>query len=186
MVLAAVSFAAWRAARGYLARDADARLADVAQRSAALVGLYLRERRAELELVASGPSMAAAAEAAGAEVARRGLARQAPAQLARAFAATRSLDMDPDVDRFMRALEQRSDFAGFVLTDAHGFTVAASRPPAQFGNANEEWWQRAYRVGTYLGLPVRDGSVTTIRMATAVTSPTGDGRAGVLSAAFRL
>jgi len=186
VVLAGISFAAWRAARGYLARDADARLADVAQRSAALVGLYLRERRAELELVASGPSMAAAAEAASLEAARRGLTRQAPAQLERAFAATRSLDMDPDIDRFLRALEQRSDFAGFVLTDAHGFVVASSRPPARFGNADEEWWQRAYRVGTYLGLPTRDGSVTTIRMATAVTSPTGGRRVGALSSAFRL
>jgi methyl-accepting chemotaxis protein len=186
VVLGAVSFAAWRAARGYLARDADARLADVAQRSAALVGLYLRERRGELELVASGPSIAAAAEAGDLEATRRGLTGRTPAELERAFAATRSLAVDPDVDRHLRALEERSDFAGFVVTDAHGFTVAASRPPARFDNADEEWWQRALRAGTYLGLPVRDGGIITIRMATAVTSATNGKRVGVLSAAFRL
>jgi methyl-accepting chemotaxis protein len=185
VVLAGVSFAAWRAARGYLARDADARLADVAQRSAALVGLYLRERRAELELIASGPSLASAAEAADIEVERRGLTGRAPAQLERAFAATRSLELDPDIDRYLRSLETRSDFTGFVLADAHGFTVAASRPPARFGHADEEWWQSASRAGAYLGLPERDGGVTTIRMAAAVTSP-GGRRAGVLSASFRL
>jgi methyl-accepting chemotaxis protein len=185
VVLAGVSYAAWRAARGYLARDADARLADVAQRSAALVGLYLRERRAELELVASGPSMAAAAVTADLEATSRGLTSRTPAQLEQSFAATRSLDLDPDIDRFLRALEARSDFAGFVLADVHGFTVAASRSPARFDHAEEAWWQGALRTGTYLGLPERDGGVTTIRMATAVTSADGR-RVGVLSASFRL
>ncbi|OYV71881.1 MAG: hypothetical protein B7Z72_05995, partial [Gemmatimonadetes bacterium 21-71-4] len=72
VVLTVVSFLAWRTARSYLARDADARLADIAQRSAALVGLYLHERRAELELVASGPDVAGAVAAGGAEAVRRG------------------------------------------------------------------------------------------------------------------
>ena len=39
VALTVVSLLAWRAARSYLARDADARLSDIAQRSAALVGL---------------------------------------------------------------------------------------------------------------------------------------------------
>jgi methyl-accepting chemotaxis protein len=185
VVLAGVSYAAWRAARGYLARDADARLADVAQRSAALVGLYLRERRAELELVASGPSLASAAETADVQSERRGLVGRAPAQLERAFAAARSLELDPGIDRFLHSLERRSDFDGFVLADTHGFTVAASRPPARFAHADEEWWQGASRAGAYLGLPERAGGVITIRMATAVTSTAGR-RVGVLSASFRL
>ena len=91
VALTVVSLLAWRAARSYLARDADARMADIAQRSAALVGLYLRERRAELELVASDPAVAAGAQAADADAARRGLANLSPEQLERTFAATHSL-----------------------------------------------------------------------------------------------
>ena len=186
VVLAVVSLLAWRAARSYLARDADARLSDIAQRSAALVGLYLHERRAELELVASGPSVQDAAATAGAEAARRGLAGQTPEQLERAFAATRSLGSAPAVAAYLRALEDRSDFSDLLLTDSHGFTVAASRTPARFGHAGEDWWQRAFQGGSYQGLPALNERTRTVtlRMATAVPPQAGARKVGALSGEF--
>ncbi len=187
VVLTAVSLLAWRAARSYLARDADARLTDIAQRSAALVGLYLHERHAELELAASGPAVTKALADADAEAVRRGLVGQAPVRLERAFAATRSLEASPEVAAFLRSLESRSDFSGLTLTESHGFTAAASRPPARFAHGGEDWWQRAYGGGSYQGLPQLDSTTHTvsIRMATAVP-PGGRRRLGVLSGAFGL
>ena len=188
VVLTVISLLAWRAARSYLARDADARLSDIAQRSAALVGLYLRERRAELELVAAGPAVAAAAEAADAEAVRRGLTGQTPEQLERSFAATRSLGASAVVADFLRSQEQRSDFTNLLFTDSHGFTAVAARPLPRFGYAGQDWWQRAYRSGTFQGLPTvdeRTGAVT-LRMATAIPSAPGGRRVGVLSGEFDL
>jgi methyl-accepting chemotaxis protein len=185
IVLSVVSLLAWRTARSYLARDADARLSDIAQRSAALIGLYLRERRSELDVVASGPALAAAAEAAGAEAVRRGLVTQSRAQLERAFAATRSLQTSPPVTAFLRALEQQSDFSNLVLTDAHGLTAAASRPQPHFDLSDQDWWQRTWRAGSYQGLPQLDAAAHTVVIRMATTVP-GAGRppVGVLTGAF--
>ena len=187
-MLTVVSLLAWRAARSYLARDADARLSDIAQRSAALVGLYLRERRAELELVAGGPAVAAAAREADAEAVRRGLDRQAPEQLERAFAATHSLGAGPALADYLRALEQRSDFGNFLLTESHGFTAVASRPPARFAHAGQDWWQRTERTGGFQGLPALDDRThaATLRMATTVPPQGGVRHVGVLSAVFAM
>jgi methyl-accepting chemotaxis protein len=186
VVLTVVSLLAWRAARSYLAHDADARLSDIAQRSAALVGLYLRERRAELEQAAMGPAVVAAAQGASAEAARLGLTGQTPEQLERRFAATHSLGVSPVVAGYFRSLERRSDFANLVLTEAHGFVTAASRPQTRFDVAPQEWWQRAYRSGSYQGLPGLDERTRTVtlRMAAAVPSPAGGQRLGVLSGQF--
>ncbi|HTT66938.1 MAG TPA: methyl-accepting chemotaxis protein [Gemmatimonadales bacterium] len=187
VVLTVVSLLAWRAARSYLARDADVRLSDIAQRAAALVGLYLRERRAELDLVAGSPAIVAAAQAADAEAAQRGLAGRRPEEVERAFAATRSLGASPVVAAYLRSLEVRSDFADLLLTESHGFVVAASRPQPRFGNATQDWWQRAFRAGSYQGVPALDerARAVTLRMATAVP-PQGARRVGVLGAAFGL
>ena len=183
VVLTVVSLLAWRAARSYLARDADARLSGIAERSAALVGQYLRERRAELELVASDPVVAAAAQAADAEASRRGLTNQSPEQVERAFAATHALGDNPAAATVLRSLEQHFDFTDFLLTDSRGFTAAASRPQARFAHAGLEWWQRAFRNGSYQDLPALDGRThtVTLRMATAVPPQSGARRVGVLS-----
>jgi methyl-accepting chemotaxis protein len=187
VVLTIVSVLAWRAARTYLARDADVRLSDIAQRAAALVGLYLRERRAELDLVAGSPAVVTAAQAAEAEALQRGLTGRPAEELERSFAATRSLGASSAVASYLRSLEVRSDFTDLLLTESHGFTVAASRPQPRFGNAGQDWWQRAFRGGAYQGVPGLDERMHTValRMATAVP-PQGGRRVGVLGAAFGL
>jgi len=183
VVLAVVSALAWRAARGYLASDADARLSDVARRSAGAIGLYLRERRAELELVASGPAVAAAARAAAAEAARRGLAGQRPEQLEARFATTHSLTVDPALADYFRAVQSRSDFTDFSLTDAAGYTAVTAGPATRFANAMQDWWLHAVREGSYLGAPALDlrTRTVTLRMATAVPPRGGARSVGVLS-----
>lgn len=188
LILSAVSAVAWRAARSFLARDADARLSDIAKRSAALIGLYLRERRAELELVATGPSVVAAAQAAGADAARRGLVGQQPEALEARFGATHSLAADPGLAAYLRGLQDRSDFSELMLTDVHGFTAVSAGLATRFANATQEWWQRAIREGGYQGLPALDARTRTVtlRMATAVPPRSRARSVGVLSGAFGL
>src|SRR6185436_3577748 len=85
---------AWRVAKGYLESDADRRLGDIAQRTSSLITLYIRERRAELELLAATPSVVSAAEAADAQALRQQLTSRSIEQLEAQFKATRSLDVD--------------------------------------------------------------------------------------------
>src|SRR5438132_8677771 len=73
VVVLASAWLSWRLARRYLEADADRRLADTATRAAALVAQYLRDRRAELELLASMPQVVAAAETGEVRASRAGL-----------------------------------------------------------------------------------------------------------------
>jgi methyl-accepting chemotaxis protein len=62
LVVALSGALSWRAASTYLMRDADRRLADVAQRTAALYSLYLKERRTTTDSLATSPTLATTAE----------------------------------------------------------------------------------------------------------------------------
>jgi methyl-accepting chemotaxis protein len=183
VVLAALL--SWRVSRRYLEADADRRLGDVAQRSATLVALYLRARRSELELLSLAPSIIAAAEAGDAQAGRRRLAMQSIAQLEQAMNRTRSLDVDPSTNAFLRQVTARSDFAELFVTESHGFNVAESGRTSDFVQSDEDWWQRAWRGPFYQGEAAFDSSagVTSLEMATAVVNRSGR-RVGVIKGVF--
>src|SRR5262245_35453087 len=71
--LLVAAFAAHRLSRHYLGLDADRRLAGIADRSAELVAQYLRDRRAEVELLAASPVLANAARAGSSLAQQRNL-----------------------------------------------------------------------------------------------------------------
>jgi methyl-accepting chemotaxis protein len=185
MLAAGVS---WRLARRYLQADADRRLADIAQRTAELIGQYLTERRSELELLAATPTVVAAAEAADAQAARRGLPLQTIEQLERTFSSTRSLDVDPVARLFLRTVERRSDFAELFFTESHGYNAVITQLTSDFVQSDEEWWQRAWQTGWYQSEPVYDESarVVSLQMAAAIVARGTGRRIGIMRGTFDL
>jgi methyl-accepting chemotaxis protein len=185
VVLSVAALLAWRVARGFLERDADRRLGEGAQRTAALIALYLRERRAELELIATAPSVEAAAEAGEALANRRSLPLRTTGQLEQLMAGPRSLQADPAAAAYLSAVAARSDFAEFIVTESHGFNAVTSERTSDFVQSDEEWWQRAWRGEPYQSDVVFDSSagVLSLELAAPITAP-GGRRVGVIKGIF--
>lgn len=181
VVLSAVF--SWRGASTYLTRDADRRLGDIAQRTAALYSLYIRERRTELENLASSPTVIAATEASNRESARRSLAGRDADALEQMFGASRSMRADPAAERYLRSVAQRSDFVALSLTDANGFTGLATQRRADFVQSDDAWWQFAMRAGGHVSEPQLDSAsgAVAIEIAAVVVAPATGRRIGVLS-----
>ncbi len=187
IVVAVSAVLSWRVARRYLERDADRRLTDTAGRTASLIALYLRERRAELELLATTPTVAAAAAAAEAEAGRRGLPLRTIAELERQFAATRTLAVNPAAQAFLRQAVERSDFAELFVTESHGFNAVTTNRTSDFVQSDEEWWQRAWRGDMYQSDVTYDSSagVVSLELAAPVAAA-GGRRVGVIKGVFDL
>ena len=68
------------------------------------------------------------------------------------------------------------------LTSAQGISIATTNRTSDYNQADEEWWQIAYRNGAYIGQPEYDASSKTIAMNMAVAvRENGDGNiVGVL------
>jgi len=187
LVVAASAALSWRVARRFLERDADRRLADTAQRAGALIALYLRERRSELELLGTTPTIVGAAEAAEAVAAQRGLPLLSTPQLERQLAATLSLEVDPAAEAFLRQVAARSDFAELFVTESHGFNAVTTNRAADFVQSDEEWWQRAFRGESYQADASYDSSaqLVSIEMAAPVVGR-GGRRSGVIQGVLDL
>jgi methyl-accepting chemotaxis protein len=148
VIALAVTFLAaavgWRVVRGVMVRDAEVQLADATRRTAAVVDLYLRERRAELERLARAPAVVAAVRAGETAAVARGLAQLSVAEAEGRAPASRSLDVDPQLDGWLRSARSRTDFDALLVTEAHGLVVASGGRPEDLVQRDEEWWQRAF------------------------------------------
>jgi putative methionine-R-sulfoxide reductase with GAF domain len=63
------------------------------------------------------------------------------------------------------------------LTDRQGINLAITNPTSDYYQADEEWWQVAFRDGQYIGQPEYDESTKTLAIVTAVAirdDTTGD------------
>ncbi|HUL49291.1 MAG TPA: methyl-accepting chemotaxis protein [Gemmatimonadales bacterium] len=168
------------AARRTLERLANERGREVGTRVAALASSYMRERRHEAEVLATSPSVVAAARQAGQLATERKLDARHPPH--------RELGNDPELRAFLQAYPQHSDLSQVLITESHGFTVLASTAATGFAHAEEPWWQVAMRDGSFDGTPRYDSSsaAVTVEYAVAVRSAAGGRPLGVLRATFAL
>src|SRR5213593_348777 len=175
-------------ARSSLKRLANLRGLEVGSRVAALASTYMRERRREVEALAASPAVIAAARAGAQQAAERKLGQASPDALERAFAATRQLGGDPDMQAYLRDYVQRSDISRLVVTEGHGFTAVAAPRPARFAHAGEAAWQSAVRTGAFEGEPKYDSTAAavTVEYAVVVRAPRASQPVGVLHAALAL
>ena len=150
--------AGWRVVRSVMMRDADHQLADAAQRTSAVVDLYLRERRSELERLARSPAVIAAVRTGETAAVTRGLAQLSTSEAESRSTVSRSLDVDPQLDAWLADMRGRSDFAAIMVTESHGLVVAAGGRPEDLVQRDEEWWQRAF-AGRFVVAGVRHDSL---------------------------
>ena len=185
VAVAVLALTSWRVARGYLESDADRRLGDAAERTGSLIALYLRERRASLELLASAPSVIAASRAGEAAANTRRLPLLSIPQAEAALATTRSLEVEPATKAYLQTIIERTDFAEMIVTESHGFNAVTTNLTSDFAQSDEEWWQRAWAGEFFQSDAEYDSSagVTSLEMATAVRDESGR-RLGVIKGAF--
>ncbi|HWO89310.1 MAG TPA: methyl-accepting chemotaxis protein [Gemmatimonadales bacterium] len=183
-VVLLASSVSWRVARRWLEREADQRLGESASRTAALVALYLQERRAELERLGAVPSVVAAAEAGERESARRNLAGMSLERAEAAMSATRSLDADATAESFLRSVARSSDFAELFVTESHGYVAVTTNRTSDFVQSDEEWWRRAFAGETYQSAVLFDSSAGVISLELAAPVMRGGRRVGVIKGVF--
>ena len=112
--------------------------------------------------LARDPTLAAAAKSARAQFARAKLDELEIEELEARAGLDRMIVDDPVTRQTLaRTVAARRAFAEAFITDAKGLTVAASHPTSDFVQNDEDWWQHAYRAGTYIGPVEYDSSART-------------------------
>jgi len=171
-----------------LERQAETHARAIATRSASVVTQYLAERLREAEALAAAPWVIRAARDAAQAAARRDLPRLDPPALERLLSPDRVLGGDPDLAAYLRRYHDHSDFVDVLVTEIHGYTVLASRRPADFVQSDEGWWRRAMADGSDEGEATYDASagVTSMAYAVAIRPAPATRPVGVLQARFAL
>ena len=177
-----------RSASRIVERQANARGQDLATHVAALLDLYLRERRREAEALAGAPAVVRAALEASQAAVRQRLPQLDIPTLERMFNQRRELGGDPDLAAYLRGYGQHSDFAEVFFTESHGYNVLASDRTSDFVQSDEGWWQQAVKTGAYEGPPRYDSSAATVSLEydIAIRAPRVARPVGVLKAVFAL
>jgi methyl-accepting chemotaxis protein len=146
MVIVIVGFfaVAWGSAERIMRPVVQRQLGERSAAAVTLIENSLSGASTEVELLANSPTLIAAAER-GARIAQsRGLDRLSLDQLERRMAETRSLQVDPEADSYLRDFVAASFFAEAFVTDHNGFVVAASGPTSDFVQSDENWWREAF------------------------------------------
>jgi len=179
---------AGHSARSSLERLANLRGLEVGSRVAALASSYMRERRREVDALASSPAVIAAARQAAQQVAQRQLDQMPAAALERLFAGSRQVGGDPELQAFLRDYTQRSDITRLFFTEGRGYTVIAAPRAARLLHAGEAAWQSAVRTGGFESEPQYDSAAASVivEYAVAVRAPRVAQPVGVLQATLPL
>lgn len=189
---AAVGFlalAAWGGDVG-LARSmvgsTDERLIDAGRRSALLVDRVLAERRSQVELAASAPTVVDAARRGGVRSRELGLPQMTIEALESRFKATRSQQVDARALEYLDDLLPKLEIAEVMLTDSYGFNAVTTSPSADFVQSDEGWWQQAWATGWTDAEATEDAATqqTVVELAHAVLD--GTTRVGVVKVKFGL
>jgi len=146
-ILAVVAYSGLYVLKRSIARDEDARIENAVSLSRQLVERVLSERARQVELIASAPTVIAAARR-GAEVSReRGLTSKSIAELEQEFKATRSQQVDENARLFLADLLPKLDIAEMMVTDQYGYNAVTTSPSSDFVQSDEAWWQSAWASG---------------------------------------
>jgi methyl-accepting chemotaxis protein len=147
-VLASLAYAGIFILQRSLAGDENARIANAASLSKQLVDRVLAERTRQVDLIASAPSVIAAARKGGDASRQRGLTQRSDAQLEEQFKAARSQQVDDDAKGFLTDLLAKLDIAEVMVTDEYGYNAVTTSPSSDFVQSDEGWWKTAWSAGS--------------------------------------
>jgi methyl-accepting chemotaxis protein len=194
VVLAALTAAGLYMLQRSMAGDEDARIANAASLSRQLVERVLAERSRQVDLIASSPTVVAAAEKGTAAASRLGLpanfgsALAAPvlAEIEAKFKATRSLQVDPATNAYLTSLLPKLDIAEVMVTDRWGYNAVTTSPSSDFVQSDEGWWTAAWTAGSSAAHATADPATqkTVVELAGVVRD--GDQKVGVVKVKFGL
>ena len=188
LALAALVWMGSTLIRGYIAEQADTRLASAADQSALVIGRVIAERERQVGLLASLPAMVDAARAGAARSRELGLVGQPLETLERRFDEHRTLAIDSRVRRFLVDRSTSLDLAEVLLTDRNGYNAITTARTSDFVQSDEEWWRRASRAGLAPSEASFDESAkrVSVSVAAAVRESEVDAAVGVLKVVYGL
>ena len=185
-ILGVLGYAGLLILKKAVAGDEDGHIVNAAALSKELVDRLLAERARQVELIASEPTVIAAARK-GAELAReRKLTSMPIEQLESMFKAARSQQVDDATRQHLSSLLPKLDIAEVMLTDEYGYNAVTTSPSADFVQSDEGWWQTAWNGGSTTALATADPATqrTVVELAGVVRD--GSTRVGVVKVKFGL
>lgn len=162
-------------------------LIELEARAANNSDLVAKEIDRKLELMSSiavNPVIYGTARAASTQSAVLRLAQLRPAEMEERFGATRTLQSGTSLSQYLQVLERQDSLSKVSFTNRQGMSVAASRLPSAFYNANEDWWQQAKAKGVHIQSPKTDGTALVtegMEISMTLTDPSTNGFVGVLN-----
>ena len=153
--------------------ESDDRMIDAAHRSVLLVDRVLAERRRQVEMLATSPTVIDAARRGGEVSRERTLQTLGLDSLERRFKSTRSQQVDARASAYLRGLLPKLDVAEVIITDDFGFNAVATSPPGDFVQSDEPWWQHAWNDGITTANATEDAATnqTVVEYAHVINAP---------------
>ena len=186
VVLGIVGYAGLLVLQKSIAGDEDARIVNSASLSEQLVQRLLAERARQVQLIASEPTVIAAAKK-GTETSRqKGRENHSIDQLEQMFKGPRSQQVDDGALRYLNGLLPKLDIAEVMLTDEFGYNAVTTSLSSDFVQSDEAWWQSAWANGMTTAQATVDPVMgrTVVELAGVVRD--GNARVGVVKVKFGL
>jgi methyl-accepting chemotaxis protein len=188
VVIGAITFLTTRNTVAEMERSISNGLIADGLRASAVISQYLRERRTDVEHLATLPQVIVGARRASNTVDQQGLRRFSVAELETRFASTRVLGGGPGLKAYLIDFRDRTDFVEIFFTESGGYNVEATNATSDFVQSDEEWWQRATADGAYQGAPRFDSSagVIALEYSVSISDPVDGSTLGVLKGVIGL
>jgi methyl-accepting chemotaxis protein len=135
---------AWSSAEQLVRPTVERQLAERSGSAVSVIESAIRGAVSEAGLLALAPTVVDAAMRGGEMASRRGLDRLPSGELRRRYGGTRSLQVSPAADRYLRDVVNRSQFDQLFVTDRNGLVVASSGRVPGLMHADAEWWREAF------------------------------------------
>ena len=150
---------------------------------------FMRERIADVEGWASGPTVVSAARQAHSVHEQSGLLSLNVEDIEKRFLIRKSLGRFPIADDYLRAEIARSEYFDRILvTDRNGFNVVVTNVSSDFVQSDESWWQRTWSDGFAISpVTYADGmGAWVIEISVRVDDPATENPVGVLQAVLSI
>ncbi|UCC73274.1 MAG: methyl-accepting chemotaxis protein [Gemmatimonadota bacterium] len=167
LVIVIVTFftLAWGGAEQLIQPEVERQLRERANSAASLTDATVEGAVRDLEMLVISPAVVDAAGRGAARARQLGLDRVSTGEAERRMAATRSLQIDSEVDRHLVGVVERSMFAEVFLTERSGFVVASSGLTSDFVQSDERWWQEAFAGLAHVSEAEFDESTNTVSIS---------------------
>src|SRR4051812_31182417 len=169
-----------------VARDENLRIVNAAALSKQLIERVLAERGRQTDLIATAPTVIAAARRGGEVAQQTGLTKLPIDALESRFKATRSQQVDPVALKYLADLVPKLDIAEVMVTDQFGYNAVTTSPSSDFVQSDEAWWQKAWSDGVTTANATEDKATnqTVVELSRVIRE--GDVRMGVVKVKFGL